>query len=470
MGGHWCLPTPTVCPEWTALDLLRHLLCTARRYHRLLDVALAGQPETLVVDEDLAELNRRDLAAAALDGEPINGLLTSFVDAAESFSSRALAAWGFGPFQRDGVDVGPAVAPAAIEWHIHAWDLFRAAGSDYYPDDPELLRQGWELTVPHLAIDRGDDPWAAVLASAGREGGRTALRDMVVASPRSAVLTGRPGIKRAVVLPDPRLAGRGGGTSDTVPTALTVLSAGRPVGGLSVFGRWDADTDSPTTELRELLGPTPLLRVGGLRGYSADVAVVPSQDRDEVAAVLVDQARAVALNNGCRDILMLWATEQAVRTVLTGDPSAHPLLLSADVTIPVPPGGFEEFLDAQPARRRQEIRREERRFDDANLRVETLSLLDAWESCAPLLEALQRKHGQSQPLSYWRTTLKSMAHGLPESVVHLASDADGPVGFSLAYPSGRGLTVRAAGFDYQRLSRDRAGYFNLAIYRMLRHA
>lgn len=161
--------TATTCTEWTSHQLLLHLACTARRYHRILDDALSGEPQPTVLDVDLADLNRREMAASDLRGLPADRLVEVFADFAASFADRALHAWGAGPFQRDGVDVGPAVALAAIEWHVHAWDLLRALGRDHYPRRPELLQRGWALTVPHLGIDQGGDPWTAVLLAAGRD-------------------------------------------------------------------------------------------------------------------------------------------------------------------------------------------------------------------------------------------------------------------------------------------------------------
>jgi len=57
---------------------------------------------------------------------------------------------------------------AGTTTHVHAWDLRRAAGQDYYPAHAEVLRQAWDSSVPHLRIDLTGDPWAAVLSSAGR--------------------------------------------------------------------------------------------------------------------------------------------------------------------------------------------------------------------------------------------------------------------------------------------------------------
>ena len=416
--------TATPCPEWTSHELLLHLACTAQRYHRILDDALAGEPQPAVLDDDLANLNRRELAASHLRGLPADRLVEVFADSAATFADRALRAWGAGPFQRDGVDVGPAVALAAIEWHVHAWDLRRALGCDYYPPHAELLRQGWASTVPHLGIDQDCDPWIAVLLAAGRDASRP--------SGRSNVTVREMGVDDVDPQEWDRCASSfyqthawlraEAGTTDEPVTVLTAHRDGL-VGGLTLYGSFEADTGAPTPEVAPLLAGGPLLRIGGLRGYSADIAAGPGPGRDEVAGALLQHSRTLARERGCRDVVFLWATEQAVRTARAAIPASPPLLLAADVSVPVPPGGVEGFLQSRAGRRRS-VLREERRFARAGFRVERTTLEESWERCAPLLGALQGKYGLGMPKWYWRDLLASMAKTLPGSVVYLASDVD----------------------------------------------
>jgi len=156
----------TPCPEWTVRELAQHLLCTARRFHRLLDASLAGRPEPVLLGSDLADLNRAQVIGAPW--APLDEIIVAFAASAHEFEQRAREHWDHGPFQRGGVSVGEALGIAAFEWHVHAWDLRRAAGQDYYPEHAEVLRQAWDSSVPHLRIDLTGDPWAAVLSSAGR--------------------------------------------------------------------------------------------------------------------------------------------------------------------------------------------------------------------------------------------------------------------------------------------------------------
>jgi len=156
----------TPCPQWSAAQLLTHLWCTAERYHRLLDAALAGRPEPMPVNEELAALNEREVKNAA--SHSVSGTLALFESSATAYLERAVPHWRIAPFQIGGGCVGDAMGIAAIEWHIHAWDLSQAGGQDYRPDSAEVLRRCWVRAVPHLPIDRGGEPWSALLAAADR--------------------------------------------------------------------------------------------------------------------------------------------------------------------------------------------------------------------------------------------------------------------------------------------------------------
>ncbi|MBK5216697.1 MAG: maleylpyruvate isomerase N-terminal domain-containing protein [Propionibacteriales bacterium] len=166
--GEGAAQSPTPCPEWNVLELVTHLWCTADRYHRLLGYAVAGCPERMLVNEELAVENERAVVAAA--ATDLNKVLSSFVSSAEAYLPRATVSWEVAPYQVGGGSVGDALGVAAIEWHIHAWDLRKSVGHDYRPTCAETLRWCWNRAVPHLPITTDGDAWAALLAAAGRRG------------------------------------------------------------------------------------------------------------------------------------------------------------------------------------------------------------------------------------------------------------------------------------------------------------
>jgi hypothetical protein len=66
------------------------------------------------------------------------------------------------------VTVGGMAGAACAEWHLHAWDLARALGKDYFPADPDILAAGWQAGMPHLPLGV---PVAVATCGAGPVGG-----------------------------------------------------------------------------------------------------------------------------------------------------------------------------------------------------------------------------------------------------------------------------------------------------------
>ncbi len=163
----WSLPTG--CAGWAAIDLAGHVLATARSYHRLLDVALAGQARSaLRRGADLADCGATRPAALAVSGGADR--IVAFDAIATRYGERVgdldpelvLGAWsGVGP-----LTLRQHTMLAAGEWHLHAWDLAGALGWDYRPADPEVLLEGRRLLPQPVPTG---PPWTAVLASSGRE-------------------------------------------------------------------------------------------------------------------------------------------------------------------------------------------------------------------------------------------------------------------------------------------------------------
>jgi hypothetical protein len=118
------------------------------------------------VNEELAALNEREVKKAA--SHSVSGTLALFESSATAYLQRAQPHRRIAPFQIGGGCVGDAMGIAAIEWHIHAWDLWQAGGQDYRPDSAAVLRQCWVRAVPHLPIDPAGEPWSDLLAAADR--------------------------------------------------------------------------------------------------------------------------------------------------------------------------------------------------------------------------------------------------------------------------------------------------------------
>jgi len=162
----WNASTP--CAAWRCVDLAGHVLCVARYYHRLLDAAVTGHP---LSDRPrgmaLAVMNGQDLVELPETSGPER--IRDFVRTATAYGDRlrdndwdtSVGAWaGIGR-----LTIAEHILLAVGEWHIHAWDLARAAGGDHQPADAEVVLAGLRILPGSLP---NGEPWAVALQGAGR--------------------------------------------------------------------------------------------------------------------------------------------------------------------------------------------------------------------------------------------------------------------------------------------------------------
>lgn len=174
----WDRPTP--CPAWSASELAGHLQIVAGWYHAWLDRAEAGFADPPFPAGRLPTQN-----AAAVDGLPETTgpeRVAGFVELARAYAKRVPERWNlpYG-YPRGTVTAGFHAGVAAVEWHIHAWDLGRVVGHDHRPADPDVLAAigaeselRWKAPAlrPLLPLVRGvvttGDSWRRLLRGAGR--------------------------------------------------------------------------------------------------------------------------------------------------------------------------------------------------------------------------------------------------------------------------------------------------------------
>jgi uncharacterized protein (TIGR03083 family) len=120
-------PDAPACGSWTAGELIRHGAAVAAWYHQWLDRALAGDAEPPFTLADLPTRNAAELESRA-DQDP-DAALAEFVDSAGRYADRLVDHWDVAYGYPGGtVTAGLHAAVAAAEWHLHTWDLARAAG------------------------------------------------------------------------------------------------------------------------------------------------------------------------------------------------------------------------------------------------------------------------------------------------------------------------------------------------------
>lgn len=259
---------------------------------------------------------------------------------------------------------------------------------------------------------------------------------------------------------------------------------GRLVAALSSHSAPDeVDPDYVAARALELQPGAPsidngVLTFGGRRGFLSGVLVAPDIDRSAAAEHLAELIRH-ATGTVCAQGAAWWwpyLISSDVDVVMaagsrlggTAGPGVH--LVGADCVIDVVGTTVDDHVAALPTRRRRRnFRREEKRFIDSGLEIRMVSLAEHWPRLGPLLAAVQQKYGHRQSADEMTARLRRQGeHLAARAVVFACFDDDIIVGFALGYPWGGELTMRAVGFDYERLP-GADEYAQLTVHAALRY-
>lgn len=165
---------PTACSAWTVHDLVRHLEAIAGAYVLWVGAAIGGRVGTMRTPDALRAYN--DLMLQRLPQLPTEQHLERFRALADDHRRLVGAGWGQ-PMMRTPGDtvlrVGDHGGLAALEWHLHAWDLGGATSGAHRPSVPvvEVLCTTWDDTLVDLTDtmrDASEEPWQSLLAATGR--------------------------------------------------------------------------------------------------------------------------------------------------------------------------------------------------------------------------------------------------------------------------------------------------------------
>lgn len=153
---------PTRCTGWRAVDLAGHLVLVVRMYDAHLTRATEEVPSRFASAAERRERNEQELAELPPSTGPHR--VGAFLDTARAYLGRVTAR-PLALFRREDhvLTAAEHLATAAIEWHLHAWDLDprRAA-----PECAPLLVAAWRAHLPYPIDDR--DPWPDLLRASGR--------------------------------------------------------------------------------------------------------------------------------------------------------------------------------------------------------------------------------------------------------------------------------------------------------------
>lgn len=154
---------PTRCAGWRAVDLAGHLVLVVRMYDEQLSVAARStEPARFRSAAERREANERALAGLPASTGPHR--IGAFLDTARAYLRRVEASPGL-RFQREDhvLTAAEHLSSAAIEWHLHAWDL---DPSRVPPASAALLVAEWRRHLP-FPVGEGE-PWEALLVASGR--------------------------------------------------------------------------------------------------------------------------------------------------------------------------------------------------------------------------------------------------------------------------------------------------------------
>jgi hypothetical protein len=168
------------CGVWTGTDLAGHLVTVIGWYHDWLDRGFDGRAEPAF---PIAKLDERTVAAlAALPDGSGTDRIAAFVASADAYATRLVEHWDTSfAYPRGRVTAGLHAGMAAVEWHVHAWDLCHAAGGDHEPRDAAglfLAAARCQLAIVGGLQERAGlltaaaaskrDPWSQLLHRMGR--------------------------------------------------------------------------------------------------------------------------------------------------------------------------------------------------------------------------------------------------------------------------------------------------------------
>ncbi|MFF7726179.1 GNAT family N-acetyltransferase [Streptomyces sp. NPDC008001] len=230
-------------------------------------------------------------------------------------------------------------------------------------------------------------------------------------------------------------------------------------------------------------GPSGLL-VGQRRGYQTRLLTKGGSTAEQAAPGLLDGVRSLAAALPGTELLpgaQSGPVPCVAGFVSTGDvlalraagASTLPVLLTTDAWVSVPEGGWAEWLATLPSKgRRDSVKQEVKAFAAAGYEITRVPLSESYEEAAGLLADTQKRYGHPYDLYVLGESFRrqSVAMGRRAEVLFCARPGERPVGFSLFYIHGDTLFVRAVGFDYERLVRGAAEYFNLVYYASVRIA
>ncbi|WP_405018386.1 peptidogalycan biosysnthesis protein [Kitasatospora sp. NBC_00070] len=246
------------------------------------------------------------------------------------------------------------------------------------------------------------------------------------------------------------------------------------------FYRWHTQLTSRGLPAPQAAG----LLVGQRRGYQTHLLTRDGVSVESAAPALLDGVRRLGAELAGSELLPDAAPGSVpcvasflgtpdVLALRSAGVEAMPVLLTTDAWVSVPAGGWPEWLRTLPSKgRRDSVKQEVKAFGAAGYEITQAPLAECYRQAAELLADTQKRYGHAYDTAVLTESfrLQGAAMGAKAQVLFCGRPGEAAVGFCLFYIHGDTLFVRAVGFDYERLVRGAAEYFNLVYYAPVRIA
>jgi hypothetical protein len=216
----------------------------------------------------------------------------------------------------------------------------------------------------------------------------------------------------------------------------------------------------------------PGVVAGSRAGYSTELLVDPvdGSRRERLVRALCDAVADLGARGGARAAWTLYLpAADAVELSHAFAPHAAVLLVGGESRLDVAWDDFEGYLRHLSTDRRGAVRREMKTFRASGASVALDDLQSQCERLAPLLVAVDRKHGHDTSLSEARRYLRAQSRSLGGLArLFVCHRGRRLIAFALFYEFSGVLHARVVGLDYARAQP--GDYFNVLFYAPIRFA
>lgn len=242
------------------------------------------------------------------------------------------------------------------------------------------------------------------------------------------------------------------------PTAVAAMPCTLAAAPGALPSRTDVWAEYPAVAA----GAYPLLHCGTPRGYTARLLLAPGEDRAELVARLLEEARSLARERGAATLAVGHLPPEEAREIVSADPALLPLFSHSDSSLVLPPS-FDAHLAGMRHKQRDNAKLAMRHFASEGLRIERRPLGEVLERAAPLIASHEQKYGHPVTAEF---VLRYFGGGLGrfDDRTFCAMKDDRLVAIFITFVKDGVWYARANGVDEEAAPKRAAVYVNLTLH------